>query len=166
MSEDSGGARIRRYALPVLCGGLIAGTLDLGAACLINGRSPKIILQAIASGVLGKASFRMGMPAAALGLVLQWAMSILIAAIFAVGSSRLPIVRRSWVASGVAYGVVVYFVMNYVVVPLSAAGFVVKFSAVKFSENMLAMILFGLIIVYFGRDSAAPRATQPARSTA
>jgi uncharacterized membrane protein YagU involved in acid resistance len=154
MSEESRGARIRRYARPVLYGGLIAGTLDIGAACLINGRAPKIIFQAVASGILGKASFRMGMPAAALGLLLQWAMSILIAAIFVVGSSGLSMARRSWVASGVAYGVVIFFAMNFVVVPLSAAGFSMKFSAAKFIENMLAMVLFGLIIAYFGRDSA------------
>jgi uncharacterized membrane protein YagU involved in acid resistance len=151
MSEDSGTAPIRRHARGVLYGGLIAGTLDIGAACLINGRGPKIILQAIASGVLGKASFRMGLPAAALGLVLQWVMSVLIAAIFAVASSRLPVVRRSWIASGLAYGVVIFFVMNYVVVPLSAAGFSSKFSTAKFMENMLAMILFGLIVAFFGR---------------
>jgi hypothetical protein len=155
MSEDSGASRISRYTRPVLLGGVIAGTVDIGAACLINGRGPEIILRAIASGVLGKASFRMGMPAAALGLVLQWAMSVLIAAIFAVGSSRLRIVRRNWIASGVAYGVVVFFVMNYVVVPLSAAGFSPKFSSPKLIENMLAMILFGLIITFFCRDSAA-----------
>jgi hypothetical protein len=151
MSEGSRAAWIRRYARPVLIGGLIAGTMDIGAACLINRLGPKVILQAIASGLLGKTSFSMGMPAAALGLVLQWGMSVLIAGIFAVGSSRLSIVRRSWVAGGIAYGVLVFFVMNFVVVPLSAAGFSTKFSTSKFIENMLAMILFGLIIAFFCR---------------
>jgi uncharacterized membrane protein YagU involved in acid resistance len=155
MPMDSRSAWIRRYARPVLTGGLIAGTIDIGAACLISKLAPIIILQAIASGVLGKASFRMGVPAATLGLVLQWAMSLLIAAIFAFGSSRLPIVRRSWIASGVAYGVVVFFVMNFVVVPLSAAGFSSKFSTPKFIENMVAMIVFGLIIAFFCRNSAS-----------
>jgi len=155
MSEDSGAALIRRYTRPVLLGGLIAGTIDIGAASLINGLAPKIILQAIASGVLGKASFRSGLPAAALGLVLQWAMSVLIAAIYAVGTSRLSVVRRNWIGSGVAFGVVIFFVMNFVVVPMSAAGFSAKISTAKFIENMLAMILFGLIIAFFGRASAA-----------
>jgi|SRR5580698_8141611 uncharacterized membrane protein YagU involved in acid resistance len=155
MSEDSGATGLRRFAQPVLLGGLIAGTVDIGAACLINGRGPTIILQAIASGVLGKASFRLGLQAAALGLVLQWAMSVLIAAIYVVGTSRLQVVRRNWIGSGIAFGVVVFFVMNFVVVPLSAAGFSSKFSASKLIENMLAMILFGLIIAFFGRDSAA-----------
>jgi FtsH-binding integral membrane protein len=78
-----------------------------------------------------------------------------VAAIFAAGWSGPSIVRRSWVASGVAYGVVIFFVMNFVVVPLSAAGFTIKFSAAKFIENMLAMVLFGLIIAFFARDCAA-----------
>src|SRR5580693_459172 len=66
----------------ILLGGLIAGTLDIGAAALINGRNPLVILLVIASGLLGKASFQGGLPAAILGLVLQWLMSLLISAIF------------------------------------------------------------------------------------
>ena len=30
--------------------------------------------------------------------------------------------RRQWLVSGIVYGIAAYFVMNYVVLPLSAAG--------------------------------------------
>jgi len=77
-------------------------------------------------------------------------MSILIAAIFVLAATRLPVLVRRWVASGLAYGVVVYFVMNYLVVPLSAIGKgMPTFDAVNFSENMVAMLLFGLIVAFF-----------------
>ena len=56
-----------------------------------------------------------------------------------------------------AYGVVIFFVMNFVVVPLSMA--MVKphlphFSPAKFGENLLAMLLFGLIVAVFTQRSA------------
>jgi len=135
----------------ILYGGFIAGTLDVGAAALINMLSPVIILKAIASGVLGKPAFTGGASAAVLGLLLQWAMSLLIAAIFVFAARRLPRLALHWAMWGVAYGVVIFFVMNYVVRPLSAAWPKTSFTPVQFVENMLAMLLFGLIVAYFAR---------------
>jgi uncharacterized membrane protein YagU involved in acid resistance len=135
----------------VVCAGLIAGTLDIGAAALINWLSPVTILHAIASGLLGKASFNEGPFAALLGLALQWAMSLIIAAIFVVAAGKLPLLARRWITSGIAYGVVIFLIMNYVVVPLSAAPWNPwkrHFSADKLMENVLAMILFGLIVAF------------------
>jgi len=86
------------------------------------------------------------------------------------GHRVLPLFEGTGSGAASAFGVVVFFVMNFVVVPMSAAGFSAKFSTAKFIENMLAMILFGLIIAFFGRASAArapgeirnSRANQPA----
>ena len=132
----------------VLYGGFIAGTIDIGAAALINMISPIVILKAIASGVLGKSAFAGGASVAILGLVLQWAMSSLIAAIFVFAARRLPRLVLHWPTWGVAYGVVVFFVMNYVVRPLSAAWPKTHFTLAGFVWNMLAMLLFGLIVAY------------------
>jgi uncharacterized membrane protein YagU involved in acid resistance len=132
----------------VLYGGFVAGTLDIGAAALINMISPIVILKAIASGVLGKPAFAGGTSVAILGLVLQWAMSLLIAAIFVFAARRLPRLVVHWPTWGVAYGVVVFFVMNYVVRPLSAAWPKTHFTPASFVWNMLAMLLFGLIVAY------------------
>ncbi len=139
----------------ILWGGFVAGTIDIGAASVINWLSPVIIMQAIASGALGKASFQGGLYSAALGVVLQWAMAILIATIYVLAAARIPRLGRQWVAGGLLYGVVVYFVMTYVVVPLSAAGFSHGFHLRSFIENMLAMLLFGLIVGFFQRRFAA-----------
>jgi len=135
----------------ILCGGFIAGTIDIGAAALINRISPFIVLQAIASGLLGKPSFYDGAYSALLGLVLQWAMSLLIAAIYVLAAARVPLLSGNWRVAGVAYGVVVFFVMNYVVVPLSAAWPRHAFTVEKFLENLLAMLVFGLIVAFFER---------------
>jgi uncharacterized membrane protein YagU involved in acid resistance len=141
----------------ILIGGFIAGTIDVGSACLINGAPPTVILQAIASGLLGKSAFGGGLATAGLGLMLQWSMSVLIAAVFVVASRWMPILRRRWIAAGLAYGVVVFFVMNYVVLPLSAIGHAPRFRIVHLSEDMVAMLLFGLIVAYSARRAAADR---------
>jgi len=140
----------------VLLAGVIAGTIDIGAACLINNLNPVIICQAIASGVLGKASFHGGLNSAGLGLVLQWGMGIVIAAIYIVAAQALPMLRNAWLAFGLAYGVGIYFVMNLIVVPLSRAGGKgYHFVPVKFAEDMIAMLLFGTIVAWFARGTTA-----------
>lgn len=139
----------------ILCGGLIAGTVDIGAACLINGLSPTVILQAVASGLLGQDSYRGGLPVAVFGYVLQCAMSVVIAACYATGTQWLPATRTHWVAAGLAFGIVIFGVMNYFVVPLSAVGRRPYFTTASFVGNLLAMFLFGVIVAYFFRN--APR---------
>jgi uncharacterized membrane protein YagU involved in acid resistance len=136
--------------------GLLAGTIDIGAACTINAVGPVPILRFIASGLLGT-------PLAhepwvyCLGMVLQWIMSIIIAAIFMFAATKIPALLRRWVAAGIAYGVVVYFVMTFVVVPLSRAraGHVTWTSL---AENMLAMIVFGLIVAFIAQRMILKRA--------
>jgi uncharacterized membrane protein YagU involved in acid resistance len=140
------------FIVPILLGGIIAGTIDIGAASMINGAKPTRILQAIASGLLGKSAFDGNSVTVALGLVLQWAMSIIIASIFVVAVRWKPALRRHWVKAGLAYGVGVFVVMNYVVLPLSAIGHAPRFRVVHFMEDMVAMLLFGLIVAYFARE--------------
>lgn len=135
----------------ILWGGLVAATLDIGAAVLISGRSFGFILQFIASGLIGKASFDGGMATAALGFVLQELMGLIIAAVFVLASLGLPWLRRRWAIWGLAYGATIFAVMNYVVVPLSAVGVFPKFSAESFVKNLIAMLAFGLIIAWFAR---------------
>jgi uncharacterized membrane protein YagU involved in acid resistance len=155
---------LRDFIGPILLGGIIAGTVDVGAACLINGANPARILQVIASGLLGKASFEGGSATSALGLVLQWAMSILIASIFVVVVQLWPLLKRHWVKVGLASGLIIFLVMNYVVLPLSAIGHAPRFRPLHFAQDVVAMLVFGLIIAFFARErvepTAAPRSVQ------
>ncbi len=140
----------------ILAGGLVAGTVDLGVAALLNGVEPVVIARYIAIGVLGRGSLEMGTASALLGVALQWLMSILIAAIYFLGTRPLPRLRSRWILSGLAYGVVVFFVMNYVVLPLSRVGHIAHFTGTTFVENLLAMELFGLIVAHFVRTAQRP----------
>jgi uncharacterized membrane protein YagU involved in acid resistance len=140
------------FVVPILLGGIVAGTLDIGAASLINGANPGRILQAIASGLVGKSAFDGGPATVELGLALQWAMSIIIASIFVVAARWRPVLRRQWIKAGLAYGVIIFVVMNYVVLPLSAIGHPPRFRVVHFMEDIVAMLLFGLIVAFFARE--------------
>jgi hypothetical protein len=139
-------------------GGVIAGTIDIGAACLINGKGVDYVLHVIAGGILGKSSFSGGMGTAVLGLVLQWLMSIVIAAIFVIVARMAPQIARGWWWAGLAYGVPVFVVMNFVVFPLSAWRLRPSFTAFTLVENVLAMMLFGFIVALTNRVFARPRA--------
>ncbi len=138
----------------VVLGGAIAGIIDIGAASAINGFiNPIGICKFIAGGLIGlKAARAGGLEIAALGLALQVAMGILIALIYNIGAMILPLLRRHWLPAGLAYGVGIYFVMEYVVVPNSMIGksppLLLNMSLLL---NMIAMLVFGTIIAWFAR---------------
>lgn len=123
---SAGDSPTRSRRLPAIAWGtLIAGTLDISSAILMylpRGVSPSRILQSVASGVLGRASFEGGAATAVLGLSLHFAIMSVIVAIYATASRRFTALVRHPVASGALYGMVVFGVMNFIVVPLSAAG--------------------------------------------
>ena len=113
-------------AKAVLAGGFAAGVLDLGAAFAqsgLRGVGPVTVLQAIASGLLGSEAFRGGLATAALGAVLHFVIASLWCGVFYEISRRRSLLLRHPLASGAVFGAGVYFVMNAVVLPLSAVPF-------------------------------------------
>jgi uncharacterized membrane protein YagU involved in acid resistance len=111
---------------PVLAGGLLAGTLDILYACLFWAAKadvpPSRIFQSVAAGLLGEASFEGGTSTAALGLALHFLIACTMAVTYYLAARRWPVLARRPVVLGMAYGLLLYVVMNYIVVPLSAAG--------------------------------------------
>lgn len=112
-------------ALPaILWGGLICGVLDITAALVVYGffgAKPIPLLQGIAAGLLGPRSFSGGLATAALGLLCHFFIAFSAATVFFIVSRWLPFAVNHAIISGALYGVVVYFFMNRIVVPLSAA---------------------------------------------
>ena len=112
--------------LYLLAGGLVAGTLDIAYACIFwalkAGVPAQRIFQSVAAGLLGKASFDGGAGTAALGLALHFFIAVTMAVVYYLVARRWPLLwQRPWLC-GAGYGVLLYLIMNYVVVPLSAAG--------------------------------------------
>lgn len=135
-----------RVLKAIILGGLIAGTVDIGAAALISGADPSVVQQFIAGGLLGPTALQGGAWTMWLGLFLQWGMSMLIAAIFVLAALRVRWLTARWLVAGLAYGVIVFVVMNYAVMPLSAWHRINHFKPLSFAGNLAAMLVFGLIV--------------------
>ena len=108
----------------ILLGGLVAGALDLTYAVVfygLRGVNPIRIPQSIASGLLGPGSYQGGVITAAIGVVLQFTISLVAATTYYLVSRKLGFLTRRAVIFGLLYGCAIYFFMHLVVLPLSAA---------------------------------------------
>jgi hypothetical protein len=124
-------------------GGFLCGTLDIIAAIVVYGffgARPERLLQGIAAGVLGTASFHGGWPTALLGLCFEYVIAYGAAMVFVFAAPRMNFILDHAILSGITYGIVVYFFMNRIVVPLSRA--------VKYPFSWQGMFI-GLIIHIF-----------------
>src|SRR6267142_161815 len=70
-------------------------------------------------------------------------------------STPVAILLGGLIAGGLAYGVGVFVVMNYVVVPLSEIGRIPQFTGWTLGGNLLAMLGFGLLIAFFARGTVS-----------
>jgi len=108
---------------PIFWGGLIAGTLDICAACLTSwlraGVGPVRVLHSVASGLLGAAAFDGGAKSAVLGLALHFLIATGATVVFYLVSRKMMFLIERPVTFGLLYGVAVYAFMNFVVLPLS-----------------------------------------------
>jgi hypothetical protein len=145
---------MRRYSpgMAILVGGLIAGTLDITYAITysgIRGMPPQSLLQFVASGLLGQASFEGGTATAGLGLLLHYLMMLLIAAIFYGISRQLTFLVRKPIVWGPVFGFLVYWVMNLVVMQLSATPNKWRFIPLSFATGIIVhMFCIGLPIAW------------------
>jgi uncharacterized membrane protein YagU involved in acid resistance len=102
--------------------GLTCGVLDITAAFVTwapKGVTPTRILQGIASGVLGPRSFSGGRETAAIGLGFHFLIAFSAATVFYMASRKLLWMTRQPILAGVLYGVAIYLVMYWIVMPLS-----------------------------------------------
>lgn len=130
----------------IFWGGLIAGTLDIVAACLSAwfraGVTATRVLQSVASGVLGAAAYSGGTKTAVLGLALHFLIATTWTVVFYFVSRKLRFLIEQPVVWGLIYGVVVYAVMNFVVLPLS------QFPPSRTPPTLTGRLI-GLVIIMF-----------------
>jgi len=108
----------------IVYGGLVAGVLDFLAASInayVRGTSPIRVWQYVASGLLGPASFSRRFESVLLGVLCHFVIAFGAATVFFFLSLRFPVLIRRALIFGIVFGVVVYFFMSRVVIPLSAA---------------------------------------------
>lgn len=108
-------------AVPAIAtGGLIVGILDITSAFITwwcKGVAPVRGLQGIAAGLLGSQSFQGGIATAGLGLAIHFFVAFMVVTVFYVGSRKFSFLTRLAVVSGLFYGVAVYLVMYWFVLP-------------------------------------------------
>jgi hypothetical protein len=144
--------------------GLLLGLIDICYAWLlyviILGRSTYLrVAQSIASGILGKETYSGGMATAALGLTLHFTIAMTWTVFFYLLLRYWPPMRRMLQAPngaiyvGLAYGVVIWLVMNLVVIPLSRANGAPLFTWLSGLSIVVHAALLGLPMVLIVRRS-------------
>jgi hypothetical protein len=96
--------------------------MDITAAFVTwwpKGVLPSRILKGIASGMLGPDAYNGGWPIAALGLAFNFFIAFSAATVFYFASRKLAFLTQHPFLSGPLYGVAVYLVMYWIVMPLS-----------------------------------------------
>src|SRR5262245_5616966 len=147
-----------RAAAVIVGGGFAAAALDIVNAMvfwsLYAGTKPVAILQSIAAGLQGKAAFSGGASSAALGLFLHFFIMCAMAAVYWLACRRWTWMLERPAVAGVAYGLLTWAAMNYVVVPLSKASSP-PFIPSWFVDGLLAhVLLVGLLFAFVARWSA------------
>ena len=105
------------FAKAIGIAGLTCGVMDISAALIVYGAmgaKPLRLLQGIAGGVLGPRAYNGGVRTAVFGLLLHFVIAFSAATLFFLASRFIRVLIDHAVLS-------VYFFMNQVVVPLSAA---------------------------------------------
>lgn len=119
--------RSRSWVATSIVTALIVGTLDITYAIAFSywrsGTSPQRLLQSVAAGAVGReAAFAGGTGTAAMGLGFHYFNAFIITLIFFLAARQQRALVRHPIAVGVLYGIGVYLVMNFIVIPLSAIG--------------------------------------------
>ena len=154
-------SRPRKAVGIILLGGVVAGTLDIVYAIVFWATKAGVaairILQSVAAGVLGDASFNGGIATATLGLVLHYAIMCGMAGVyFLLARHWAPQHGRALLAAGATYGLALYAAMTYVVVPLSAAAPGPK-DATWIASSVAMHMLVGVLCAWFARRALVPR---------
>lgn len=108
----------------VLLAGFITGTLDILSAFVYfwiasHGQPVTKILVFVSSGVFGKEAFSAGPAMMWWGLLFHYIIALIWSFVFFTLYPKITMLHKHPVATGIAYGLFVWCVMNLVVIPLS-----------------------------------------------
>jgi hypothetical protein len=104
----------------ILAAALVVGVLDISSAFVIwwqRGVGTRRGLQGIAVALLGANSYDGGLVTAGLGLALHFFVAFVVVTVFYLASRRIGFLTLHPVVSGVLYGIGVYIVMYWLVLP-------------------------------------------------
>ncbi len=138
----------------IAIGTALAGTLDIAmaiAGTLAAGHSPVAMLGGLASGPFPGAD-ALGLPGAALGLLVHYAIMAVMVAVFVLARDRIAAVRAHTVIAAALYGVVLWLVMYGAVLPLRFHSHFPSANPVEIAKQLFAhVILVGMSIAWVAR---------------
>ena len=131
----------------IIASGLIVGTFDAIAASVFSygfsGASPDRVFRYVPSGVFGKDALTGGMSVAAWGLFFHYIVASGWTALFYFLYPKINVMSSSKYVAGIAYGLFIWLMMNFVVVPLSN----VPPSVFHFTIRTAVMIMIHMFII-------------------
>ncbi|QNA87011.1 hypothetical protein G4G27_15115 [Sphingomonas sp. So64.6b] len=113
----------------ILAGTAVSGTLDLLSAVVfagMAGTSPLGVLRSVGSGPFGDWAVNAGALGALAGLLTHYAIMTVMVATFVIAAKRLPKILDGAVFAGLLYGVALYIIMYWIVLPLRFPAYVPK----------------------------------------
>lgn len=105
-------------ARPIVTATLVAGTLDIVSAFVFAGMAGVgvlPVLRYVASGPFGDAVRQGGIGWAMVGLAVHFAIMAVMVAVYMIAARRLPALLRHPIVAGLAYGLLLWAIMYYVV---------------------------------------------------
>jgi hypothetical protein len=153
MVTISDAQRLRPNVLgAILAGGFMAATFDFLAAMLIYHGTASGVAKAVARGWYGAGAKAGGTTIEVVGMASHWGILLIAAAVFVLTSLRFPILRRMAWVTGPLFGVCIYGVMHFAIVPLSAVHAVNNPQGLQFVEEFCGHIfVIGLPIALWAR---------------
>ena len=132
---------------PILVGGGIAGILDQISAFISLGHN---VPRNVAAGLIGHhAAFSPSIFPWVLGFFLHFFIAYTAATIYCLASRKLPFLAGHWFVCGLYYGISVFLVMYFIVMPLCAFHYAGPYQLRGLIQGLLAhMLLIGLPISF------------------
>ena len=148
MTSTTGSLQTSTHKNPIAViaiAGLIAGTLDgLGAiiwAYLKSSTPPAVVFKYIASGVYGKEAFAGGVSMIIMGIVFHYVIATIWSTLmYGLYPRLIPVLKNKFLL-GILFGIVIWLVMNFIVVPNSNAPQGKDFDRVQAVINMSILIV-------------------------
>lgn len=141
---------------PIFLATLIASTLDILSAFVFAGAVVPV-LQTVASGPFGDEMAR-GPSGAPLGLMVHFAIMAAMVTAYVLTARRIPALDRHWWIAGPLYGVALWIVMYWIVMPLRWDSYQTPREIGAIARQLFShCILTGLPIAFVSRWGRATR---------
>ncbi len=132
--------------------GLIAGTLDILAAIFILAKGNAIAtLKFVASGYFGNQAFASGNEMVIWGLLFHYIIALCFTILYFIIYPKIKLLQKNVWVSAIVYGIIVWLIMAFIVVPNSAVAQRPFNPASAIKNCVILVVCIGLPIAYFAK---------------